>query len=245
MSRLSIADRVLDGSWKPGHPAFARLVWRLHDITGWYERPPQRAESEPIPDGDGNYWPSQFLTGPRRFTVVGSHRSSTSSLARAEAEDWIASLDGEIPVVMDDEHGVRAVTAMIIGQPDYVRMDAQAARFTLPLEAPDPVKYGAVVPFSGGVVENAGGAAVLPWRIVTTGPATSILVVLDGHRIRWTGAASNVVIDTRAGTAIADSGDVTVGLVEDDVPLLAPGQTPMTITTDAASAVVEVRSGWR
>lgn len=242
--RLTLKDRpLIDASGLSGQPP--GVDWWLLDLQGWGDAPAPRAASDLIPDGHGGYAPSRFLMSPRTLAVKGAHVARSSSLARAEAEDWVASLDGEFPVIVEDAHGVREVVGFQSARPSYRLMGEDTTIWTVYVTAPDPIKYGPVVPFTGGFVENAGREAVLPWRIVTTGSATSILVVLDGHRIRWTGAASNVVIDTRSGTATATSGDVTVGLVEDDVPLLAPGRTSMTVTTDAASVVVEVRPGWR
>ena len=226
----------------------SRICSRVSPLTGlegWGDAPAPRAVSDPVPDGDGGYTPSRFLMAPRSMSLKGAHSAWSSSLARAEAEDWVASLDGVFPLMVEDSHGAREATVFQSARPSFRQWDEWTTAWTLFLTAPDPVKYGPVVGFTGGFVENAGRTPVLPWRIVTTGPATSILAVLGGHRVRWVGDDSDVVIDTRAGTAAAVSGDVTTGLVEDDVPLLLPGQTVLTVTTDAASWMVEVRPGWR
>lgn len=241
--RVTIADRALSDEF--GAQLRPSAWWLLEDgLDGWYSRPAPRATSDPIPDFSGGYWPSRFLTTSRTLAITGAHSAETSSLARAEAEDWVASLPDEFSVIVEDEAGIREVRAFQSAEPDWERLDRATSRFTIYCTAPDPVKYGPTVRFTGSSVENAGRTAVLPLRIVTTGPATSILVILGGHRIRWAGTATNVVIDTREGTATGASGDVTTGLVEDDIPLLPPGATPMTVTTDAASWRVEVRPGW-
>lgn len=241
--RVTIKDRALiDASGASGRPADA--VWWLIGIEGWYSAPAPRVQSDPVPDGDGTYMPERFLVGARTLAIKGAHIAETSSLARAESEDWVAALRGTFPVLVEDAHGLREAEVFQSAVPTYRQLGENTTTWTVFCTAPDPVKYGPVARFDGVVVENAGRADVLPWRILTTGRATSILVVLGGHRIRWIGDAENVVIDTRDGTAHAGAADVTVGLVEDSIPLLPPGQTSMHIATDAASCVVEVRPGW-
>ncbi|WP_424936667.1 MULTISPECIES: hypothetical protein [Bacteria] len=227
---------------------FRPSTWWLEDegLDGWYTPPAPRATSDPVPDGDGGYWPSRFLLSPRTVTIRGAHVAETSTLARAAAEDWLASLDGEFPVVVEDEHGAREITAFQSAAPTLKRLDDYAVAFSLIVTAPDPIKYGRRAAFSGDHVENAGGTPVLPWRIVTSGRATRINVSLAGHRIRWVGNSQSITIDLRTGTARdARGSDVTMGLIEDDVPLLPPGRSPLVIDSDAAHVAVEVRPGWR
>ncbi|MDR6868722.1 hypothetical protein J2Y69_003346 [Microbacterium resistens] len=244
--RVTIQGRALsDGR---GFRLSRRDEWWLADegLDGWYEPPTPRAESEPVPDGHGGYWPGRFLLSARTLTIRGLHASGTSSLARVEADDWLASLDGELSITVEDEHGVREVTGFMSAAPSIYQADSRTVAFTLFITAPDPIKYGAVAAFGSDYVDNAGRTAVLPWRITATGPVSHLLVTLGGHRIRWVGTTSGLTIDTRTGTATTSTGaDVTTGLVEDDIPLLAPGLTPMAISSDASSVRVEVRPGWR
>lgn len=245
MSRLTIAGAVFYGNDRELMASPAPVARRFHDITGWIEPPEAVVDVQAVPDGPGAYEPSTFHAGPRSVSADLSFASSDSSVTRAHADDWAGTLTGMIDVIMEDEHGVRAASAFMDRKPDPRRWNINGFRQVFYFLAPDPIKYGVPARFDGAVIENAGQTPVLPWRIVATGRATSILVVIGGKRTRWVGDSRDVTIDTRNGTATAGTGaDVTVGLVEDNIPLLAPGATPMLITTDADSCVVEVRPGW-
>jgi hypothetical protein len=244
--RVTVDSKTLSDGRGPRQPTTTEW-WLLDEgLDGWTNAPAPRATSDPVPDGDGGYWPARFLLAPRTLTIRGAHTSESSSLARAEAEDWLASLDGEISVVVEDEHGTREVTGFQSAIPTHRRIDDLASEFTLFITAPDPIKYGTPALFREGYVENTGRTPVLPWRIVANGNVTRLRVTIGGHVIRWTGLAGGIVIDCRTGTATEANGiDRTTGLVEDDIPYIPPGRMPLTIETDAEWAAVEVRPGWR
>lgn len=238
--RVTLDKQVLHGG--SDAPYWAEWFVLEDGLDGWYSAPAPQIQSETNPAGHGSFWPSEFYSAARVITLQFAHASTTSSLARAEAEDWVASLNGRIPFVVEDEHGVRSVEVHQSAEPDYHQYDVHTAAFTLFLTAPDPIKYGPPRSFTGDTVRNEGTTAVLPWAIKTRGATTHLTAVIGGHRIRWAGSApSGLEIDTRLGRTVKGTPGV---LAEDDIRPLAPGSHTLALTTDALEAWVELSPGW-
>lgn len=253
MTRILIGEgklqRVLEGDSQIIHAEApgADPVDVLRMLSpSWHGRPGMVVQSKPNPSGHGAYMPADFRVGPRRFEIEATIRRD-SSIGIAGERDRINALGRNFPVVVHDAHGVREVRGFMFQAPEFVpQRHPSRQRYKLWVEAPDPIKYGPLALFTAGLAVNEGGEPVRAWRLCTTGATGFVQVSLGGHVTRWEGTASGgVIVDMRQGTARTVAGtDVTTGVVRYAPVYLPPGDTPMTITTDAASAWLEVRPGW-
>lgn len=248
-------------------------AWFIPDRPdGWIGVPSPRAESRLLPGVQGGDTPRNFLYGPRTLAVPLFVVGVNASLGRSAAEDWLGSLSENFSFLLEDEHGARELPSVYqSAEPNYRIVSTRTCEFTMFITAPDPVKYGSPMrmPAGDGEIENAGNVAVFPRSIVlhdaTIDIGTEIELTLfvngETRRVRWgnpissSWSAETITINLRSMSAsgITSSGnevDLSVGIIEDDLPRLRPGFTEYSLSTNAVldtpsrGMYLEVRPGW-
>lgn len=248
-------------------------AWFIPDRPdGWIGVPSPRAESQLLPGVQGGDTPRNFLFGPRTLAASLFVVGVNASLGRAAAEDWLGSLSGNFPFLLEDEHGPRELPLVYqSAEPNYRIVSTRVCEFTMFVTAPDPIKYGSPMrmPAGDGVVDNAGNIPVFPRNLtlhdaaIGIGTEIELELFVDGasRRVRWLNPlgvawdADTIVINLRSMTAsgITLAGaavDLSTGIIEDDLSALPPGFTEYSLSTNAAEAPsgrglsMEVRPGW-
>lgn len=148
------------------HDGYDRASWRapmvqaLTGLEGWLEGVTPRFEDPIVPTGHGSYGPADIYLASRivtvRFAARAMFRHGGSSLMVAQFDDLVASLVGEwVEIRVEDASGVRTASGYVGALPVRERISEWAARYTLIMNCPDPLKYGTTVAYAaaGGAVD--------------------------------------------------------------------------------------------
>lgn len=213
-------------------------------IEGLYGATAVRETGTPIPQQDGDYWPSRLTHEGRTITLkIATYPSS--SIAMAKAVRRVDDLSGRHLVMhVEDEFGycslgcylTNDVSPTIIFSRDYTT-------FTLILYCPDPLKYGREAAYSPVLpwldVENTGLAASWP-RVRVDGPVSLLRVRSDDGLVEWQGDADGLDLDF--ADMQPSSGRVTVGRPW----RVRPGMSRYWVDMDGAGDMrMIVRPAWR
>lgn len=136
---IEIAGRLFDGTENADGN-----IWLADGLTGWFDGANSRATFEDIPGQHGGFEPSQVLLGARHMEFNGAVLTESDELSEAIARQWLAVLsatDG-FDVTVTDALGVLTSRCWVEGKPVGKRLGEGKFTFSLPLVAPDPIRYG-------------------------------------------------------------------------------------------------------
>lgn len=137
-----------------------RDTWSAIDLVGWKSGPPMRATVEDRPNGDGAFGIAKAYRSARVLRFVGVLEGGTVA-AQLALEDAFAAIQSDgrpIVVSVENEAGLRSVTASLQGVPEVeVDPDHRGATVRATFICYDPVKYGPESVQSTGLPSQGGG----------------------------------------------------------------------------------------
>lgn len=150
--------------------------WVLYSLTGWFDRPAPKGNTEDVPYGHGEYDLPDFY-GAR--TIAGRGRASfrTPAEALAGRDRFMGATFGPVIMQVRDETGKMTFSRVKPAGECIATVLGRMLRFEFVLKATDPRRFGEarVVAAGAGVaamVENRGSAPAWP-KIVVPGAVSS------------------------------------------------------------------------
>jgi hypothetical protein len=151
-----------------------KVMFKLTDLAGWYSSAPVRTEATNAPLTDGAFAPSRSYRGSKALSLEGVSYGGTEEQAIEQAWQMIAALAPQgrsMTLRVTDASGIKTMRVWLNNGPQVLPFKANAARFQIPLIAPDPRKYGETVTYlstprttvSGGLVFPLGGNPTDPY----------------------------------------------------------------------------------
>ena len=229
----------------------------LESIEGWWEGPETRAESMPIPDGDGEL-AGRVLLGARPIAVTGSiRRRDRASLIEAMGRygSVLARSRYGTLTVEEADLGLSRQCRVRLAQPSVVvpqgPRDATIAWF---LRAADPIRYAdaesSVTLTNKGPdqgLQNTGNAPV-KIGLELTGPLVTPSFWIGGAewRLTYTIPAGRKVIVTWGDRSVMYGNDDLRYYQSGPWPLLQPGMNMVGFSAVSGTGTCKViwRSGW-
>lgn len=214
-------------------------------LQGLYGPTPVREQGTPIPQQDGDYWPSR-LTHEGRTVTAKVATYPRSSMSMAVALRRVSALSGKrLTLLVEDEMGrytmdcwlANDLDSTIIFSRDYTTM-------TMILYCPDPLKYGpevsAVAELGLATIENSGNTPVWPRVSAVGSPLRSVRLAWQGHVVMWLGETDAMSMDL--ADMVPSCGRVSM----DDAFRLPPGVNRVRVdTTPGARVTLSLNPGWR
>lgn len=119
--------------------------WLADGLSGWFDGAENRVKVDAIPGQHGGFQPSSVLANPRAIEFQGAYVASSAAVAEAWTRDWVAGLSfrNGFDLTVTDLNGPLTSKVWVQGKPLVKRISDRACRFSLPLIAPDPIRYGA------------------------------------------------------------------------------------------------------
>lgn len=244
---------VLGESWWDGSDG-----WFLNADDGldadWFgSAGPKALPDTSVPNADGAFWPSSISLKHRVFPIRGFFLAASSTLQAHVARDRVNALAAQaLEICIEDGAGPRWVTGYLTDTTGTVtRFTEDQIDFTLLVTCPDPLKYGEWVEFqvAGGaatVEMNGSSTAATQPLIITTGVTRNLLVVdYRGRTFEWAGMTNGLTVDMSEGIPLDGSGQQVGRLLDAGRIEVPPGRSVMTVQTDAPSATVQARPGWK
>lgn len=136
---VEIAGRIFDGTETAG-----QNIWLADGLTGWFDGANSRAKFDDIPGQHGGFQPATIQVSARHFEFNGAIIAESDSAADAIGRAWLASLSVKngFDVKVTDATGTLTARCWVDGKPVAKRLASGAFSFSLPLVAPDPIRYG-------------------------------------------------------------------------------------------------------
>lgn len=223
-------------------------VWTVQTpMEGWFNRPAPKTRSEPRSIGDGGYrTPVEY--GSRQITVQGLVSSRNHDyLHQAVERINAAGFRGNVKLLVRG-HGATqwaVVDPRPGAQVDTEFLTDQLLRYSIPLEAIDPFKYGESYAVSGSSSSPASlfhRGTVPAWPVVTVSGASAsgYTLTLNGRSLVVTRAlvsGTSHTVDFRTGILRAGSTVVRGGLSTANFSPVNPG-LPQNMSTTAGNITV-------
>lgn len=221
-----------------------RCVWgiRKDGIQGLFGTPGMKESFEPMPQQDGDYWPSRITQKGRTITLdcVARWRSS---IENARSRDRICNLFARmLTIIVEDGQGKRYLTGALADDPEpTMRWAQQGLVFSLVLYCPDPHRYGDWIecPAGNGLIRAENTGNIPTWPILTASGAATITLTLNGQKITWSGSTAGLTLDFSGMQP--SQGTVTY----DDAFPIPPGISNISAAASGGSCSLLVRPGWR
>lgn len=138
---VTLADKTFYGSANQSNH-----WWLGSGLVGWYDGVANRIEAVDVPGQHGSFTPQQVLLSGRHMTFECAIEFSTSAEAEASGVDWLASLSAMegFDFSVTDAGSTKYARCWI--EPGQVvlskRISEKVWKYSIPLFAPDPLKYG-------------------------------------------------------------------------------------------------------
>lgn len=120
--------------------------WLADGLSGWFDGGENRVKVDAIPGQHGGFQPSSVLLSPRAIEFQGAYVAESADVAERWVQSWLAALsatDG-FNFTVTDSIGSLSSRVWVQGKPLMKKLSMNACTFSLPLVAPDPIRYGPV-----------------------------------------------------------------------------------------------------
>lgn len=139
--------------------------WLADGLTGWYDSLKNRVKVDDVPGQHGGFKPQQVLTSARHMVFECAVDWGTAAVAEGEGASWAGKLAalGGIDFTVTDESGTLMTQVWVDG--DQVlskRLSPSTWQYSIPLVAPDPLKYGALETVLKGATYVVSGGLQYP-----------------------------------------------------------------------------------
>lgn len=136
---IEIAGRLFDGTENADGN-----IWLADGLTGWFDGANSRATFEDIPGQHGGFQPANVFVSARHFEFNGAIVAESEVAAETIGREWLAGLSVKngFDVIVTDPAGQLTSRCWVEGKPSVKRLASGAFSFSLPLVAPDPIRYG-------------------------------------------------------------------------------------------------------
>lgn len=232
-----------------GHPLTGVTrdgIWRVTELSGWWDRPAPKRAGESRANGDGSY-PTPVQYGNRLISITGRVMSKNHEyLHQAQSQLNALGLRGGAKLLVSGHGPAQWATVQPRGEATAEFMTDKYLRFQIPLEAIDPFKYGesyAVSGSSGSPASLFQRGTVPAWPVVTVNNAstgTGYTLSLNGKTVVVTKSlfsAQTHTIDFRTGILRQDGVVIRGGISTANFSPINPGLT-QTMSTTAGNITV-------
>ncbi len=154
MVSVRLGDLVFHGDGE------AQNGWVYRRLQGWYSAPPVRGSLTDRPNMDGAFGFVKAYRSARALTFEGSIIGSSSSAAVGDMYRRFAAIQADgrpFELEVTDPSGSLTMMVTINGSAEIDELNDFSANVTVPLLAPDPVKYGPSRTYSTGLPRPGGG----------------------------------------------------------------------------------------
>lgn len=235
-----------------GHPLTGVTrdgIWRVTELSGWWDRPAPKRAGESRANGDGSY-PTPVQYGNRLISITGRVMSKNHEyLHQAQSQLNALGLRGGAQLLVSGHGPAQWATVQPRGETTAEFMTDKYLRFQIPLEAIDPFKYGEWRKFSASVgtgiaVFHRGNAPAFPRVVVSGSMPGGYTLILAGQQVVVTEplvSGSPHTIDYRKRRLYKGGSPVRGGLSTASYARVEPGQrdtfsiTPGTTGTATAT----------
>lgn len=231
-----------------GHPLTGVTrdgIWRVTELSGWWDRPAPKRGGESRANGDGSYaTPIQY--GNRLISITGRVISKNHEyLHQAMGKLNSLGLRGGAKLLVSGHGPAQWATVQPRDDTTAEFMTDRYLRFQIALEAIDPFKYGESYAVAGSSSTPASlfhRGTVPAWPVVTvTGTsAGGYTLTLNGKTVVVTQAlvsGTSHTVDFKTGIIRAGSSVVRGGLSTANFSPINPG-LPQNMSTTAGSITV-------
>lgn len=231
-----------------GHPLTGVTrdgIWRVTELSGWWDRPAPKRAGESRANGDGSY-PTPVQYGNRLISITGRVMSKNHEyLHQAQSQLNALGLRGGAKLLVSGHGPAQWATVQPRGEATAEFMTDKYLRFQIPLEAIDPFKYGESYAVSGTSSSPAAlfhRGTVPAWPVVTVSGSSAggYTLSLNGRSVVVTQAlvsGTSHTVDFRTGIIRAGSAVVRGGLSTANFSPINPGM-PQNMSTTAGSITV-------
>lgn len=226
-----------------GYYTDPHCVWgiRKDGIQGLFGTPGMKESFEPMPQQDGDYWPSRITQKGRTITLDLVCRWR-SSIENARNRDRINNLFGRLlTITVEEGQGRRYLTGTLAGDPEpTMRWTEQGLVFSLVLYCPDPHRYGDWIeyPATSSIIQAENAGDIPTWPILKASGATTITLMFRSQKVMWSGSTSGLTLD------FADMQPSQGMITYDDAFQIPPGISNITALASGDCSLL-ARPGWR
>lgn len=232
-----------------GHPLTGVTrdgIWRVTELSGWWDRPAPKRAGESRANGDGSY-PTPVQYGNRLISITGRVMSKNHEyLHQAQSQLNALGLRGGAKLLVSGHGPAQWATVQPRGEATAEFMTDRYLRFQIPLEAIDPFKYGESYTVSGswGAPPALFHRGTVPaWPVVTVFSTYSsgYTVTLNGRSVVSTvgAGASGHEIDFRTGIVRSGGSVVRGALSTANFSPVRPGM-PQALTVTSGTVQVKL-----
>lgn len=172
-------------------------LWRITELTGWWDPPQTRADDIERPFGDGEI-PGTITYQSRRIRISGRVISKSHGYMH-EAMQRLAGLSfRKFSTLVVDGHGsTQSATVRVDGQVTFVPRTDKYLQFEIPLLAVDPFKYGSSEAFS---VASGSSSDVHHMGTVDSWPVVTVTGSMpDGYSLSYRSQSVSVPMGLPSG----------------------------------------------